>query len=149
MKNWLLNKILIRMLNKLPPNVLKTLEWGSELVNNAIDSINRRKKNTPKKHFKRGLYTGVTISLQPIFARGIMESQLEGMDMAQKAPDKSGRKGISLVQITNMFPNDEAAEKWITEQRWPDGPYCPHCGSLNVQSGIKHSSMTHRCRLHG
>ena len=52
MKNWLLNKILIRMLNKLPPNVLKTLEWGSELVNNAIDSINRRKKNTPKKHFK-------------------------------------------------------------------------------------------------
>ena len=66
--------------------------------------------------------------------------------MAQKAPGKSGRKGISLVQITNMFPNDEAAEKWITEQRWPDGPYCPHCGSLNVQSGIKHSSMTHRCR---
>ena len=40
------------MLSKLSPNVLKTLEWGSELVNNAIDSINRRKKNTPKKHFK-------------------------------------------------------------------------------------------------
>ena len=66
--------------------------------------------------------------------------------MAQKAPGKSYRKGISLVEITNMFPNDEAAENWITEQRWPDGPYCPHCGSLNVQSGIKHSSMTHRCR---
>ena len=66
--------------------------------------------------------------------------------MASKAPGKANRKGISLVQITNMFPNDEAAEKWITEQRWPDGPYCPHCGSLNVQSGIKHSSMTHRCR---
>ena len=66
--------------------------------------------------------------------------------MAQKAPGKSDRKGISLVEITNMFPNDEAAEKWIIEQRWPDGPYCPHCGSLNVQSGIKHSSMTHRCR---
>ena len=66
--------------------------------------------------------------------------------MAQKAPGKSYRKGISLVKITDMFPNNEAAEKWITEQRWPDGPYCPHCGSLNVQSGIKHSSMTHRCR---
>ena len=66
--------------------------------------------------------------------------------MAQKAPGKSDRKGISLVKITDMFPNNEAAEKWIIEQRWPDGPYCPHCGSLNVQSGIKHSSMTHRCR---
>ena len=52
MKNWLLNKILIKILSKLSPNVLKTLKWGSELVNNAIDSINRRKKNTPKKHFK-------------------------------------------------------------------------------------------------
>ena len=66
--------------------------------------------------------------------------------MAQKAPGKSYRKGISLVKIADMFPNNEAAEKWITEQRWTDGPYCPHCGSLNVQAGIKHRSMTHRCR---
>ena len=66
--------------------------------------------------------------------------------MASKAPGKAHRKGISLIEITAMFPTDEAAEKWIEAQRWPDGPYCPHCGSLNVQSGIKHSSMTHRCR---
>ena len=66
--------------------------------------------------------------------------------MAQKAPGKAHRKGISLIEITAMFPTDEAAEKWIAAQRWPDGPTCPHCGSLNVQSGIKHRSMTHRCR---
>ena len=66
--------------------------------------------------------------------------------MARKGPGKAHRKGISLVKITKMFPDEEAAEKWIIEQRWPDGPYCPHCGSLNVQEGIKHSSMTHRCR---
>ena len=66
--------------------------------------------------------------------------------MVGKAPGKSHRKGISMVKIMDMFPSDEQAEQWITEQRWPDGPYCPHCGSLNVQSGIKHSSMTHRCR---
>ena len=29
---------------------------------------------------------------------------------------------------------------------WPNGPHCPKCGSMNVQSGIKHRSMTHRCR---
>ena len=28
----------------------------------------------------------------------------------------------------------------------PEGPYCPKCGSFNVQSGIKHKTMTHRCR---
>ena len=30
--------------------------------------------------------------------------------------------------------------------RWPNGPYCPKCGSVNVQSNIKHKTMTHRCR---
>ena len=66
--------------------------------------------------------------------------------MASTAPGKANRKGISLIEITAMFPTDEAAEKWIAAQRWPDGPTCPHCGSLNVQAGIKHRSMTHRCR---
>ena len=66
--------------------------------------------------------------------------------MASKAPGKAHRKGISLIEITAMFPTDEAAEKWIEAERWPDGPVCPHCGSLNVQASIKHRSMTHRCR---
>ena len=30
--------------------------------------------------------------------------------------------------------------------RWPDGPCCLHCGTGNVQCGIKHKSMAHRCR---
>ena len=66
--------------------------------------------------------------------------------MAHKAPGKAHRKGISLIEVAAMFPTDEAAEKWIAAQRWPAGPTCPHCGSLNVQEGIKHRSMTHRCR---
>ena len=45
-----------------------------------------------------------------------------------------------------MFPTEDAAREWLESEIWPQGPYCPHCGSLNVQSGIKHSSMTHRCR---
>jgi len=51
-----------------------------------------------------------------------------------------------LIQIIGMFPDDSAAEAWFIERRWPDGPYCPHCGSFNVQSDIKHKAMTHRCR---
>ncbi len=66
--------------------------------------------------------------------------------MSKKAPGKSDRRGLSLVELTDMFPNEEAAEKWFMEVRWPKGPYCPQCKSHNVQSDIQHHSMTHRCR---
>ena len=64
----------------------------------------------------------------------------------KKAPGKHYREGLSLVKLTKIFPNDAIASKWFEAKRWPNGPYCPHCGSFNVQSGVKHSTMTHRCR---
>ena len=63
-----------------------------------------------------------------------------------KGPGKSYREGLSLDRLFRMFPTDEAAEAWFTAERWPGGPYCPHCGSRNVQCGIAHPTMTHRCR---
>ena len=63
-----------------------------------------------------------------------------------KGPGKSFRKGLTLLQIADMFRDEEAAIAWIAARRWPDGPFCPKCGSLNVQSNIKHRTMTHRCR---
>ena len=66
--------------------------------------------------------------------------------MAHRAPGKSYRKGISLVELTRMFPDDATAERWFVETRWPDGPHCPYCGSINVQSGAKHKTMPYRCR---
>ena len=45
-----------------------------------------------------------------------------------------------------MFRDEDRAREWIGYLRWPHGPCCPACGSLNVQSGIKHATMTHRCR---
>ena len=66
--------------------------------------------------------------------------------MAHKAPGKHFRNGMSLIEITRMFPDAKTAERWFEGQFWPDGPHCPHCGSVNVQSGIKHPTMTHRCR---
>ena len=66
--------------------------------------------------------------------------------MAQKAPGKSHRKGLTLAALFRMFPDDAAAEKWFAEQRWPEGPHCPYCGSVNVQSGAKHKTMPYRCR---
>ena len=68
--------------------------------------------------------------------------------MARNAPGKHFRKGISLPEIIRMFPDDEAAKQWFTEERWPKGPDCPHCGSTNVLSGAKHV-MPYRCREKG
>ncbi len=66
--------------------------------------------------------------------------------MRKKAPGKAFRKGISLKQIMRMFPDNETAEQWFIQQRWPDGVCCPACGSVNVQTGAKHPTMPFRCR---
>ena len=66
--------------------------------------------------------------------------------MAHKAPGKSHRKGLTLLQVADMFKDEETSKTWLAEQRWPEGPHCPYCDSPNVQSNIKHKTMTHRCR---
>ena len=66
--------------------------------------------------------------------------------MIGKGPGRSSRKGLTLLQVADMFRDEAAAIKWIEDLRWPNGPFCPDCGSINVQSGIKHKTMTHRCR---
>ena len=66
--------------------------------------------------------------------------------MVRKAPGKAHRKGLTFMEVADMFRDEDAAREWIEAQRWPDGPYCPKCGSFNVQSGIAHKTATHRCR---
>ena len=66
--------------------------------------------------------------------------------MAHKAPGKHYRKGIALFELTALFPDNATAEKWFADQRWPEGPHCPRCGSTNVQSGTAHKTMPYRCR---
>lgn len=66
--------------------------------------------------------------------------------MTKKAPGKAHRKGLTLLEVADMFRDEASAYDWIAARRWPDGPFCPKCGSFNVQSGIAHKTMTHRCR---
>ena len=64
--------------------------------------------------------------------------------MAQKAPGKAYRTGISLPELFKMFPDDEAARAWFERERWNSEPWCPHCGSFNVRQN-RHKSMPWRC----
>ena len=66
--------------------------------------------------------------------------------MPHKAPGKYYRKGLSWMEITKMFPNEEQAEQWFAQARWPNGPVCPKCHSTNIQSKAKHATMPYRCR---
>ncbi|MCQ3808307.1 MAG: IS1595 family transposase [Acidimicrobiaceae bacterium] len=66
-----------------------------------------------------------------------------------KAPGKAFRKGMTLVELIRKFPDNKAAEAWITEIRWPDGPECPRCGCDNVQHPTSHKTMPYRCRGNG
>ncbi len=66
--------------------------------------------------------------------------------MKKKGPGKWFRKGITLIEVIAMFPDDESAEKWFASMRWPDGPACPRSRGSSVQSGAAHPSMPYRCR---
>ena len=53
------------------------------------------------------------------------------MTITHKSPGKHYRKGISLIDLFNMFPDEETAEKWFEEERWGVNGgelSCPKCG---------------------
>lgn len=53
---------------------------------------------------------------------------------------------MTLVEFFDRFPNDEAAEAWFIEQRWPDGVRCAHCGAANVGERKNRKPRQWRCR---
>ena len=68
--------------------------------------------------------------------------------MAEKAPGKHYRKGISLPELFRMFPDNETARQWFEQKRWGDEPWCPHCGSYNVRPD-KSKTQPWRCKSNG
>ena len=65
--------------------------------------------------------------------------------MSKTAPGKHYRNGITFAQPFQMFPDDEVAEKWFVETRWPDGLRCAHCDGENVGERGKHPRMPYHC----
>lgn len=54
-----------------------------------------------------------------------------------------------MTDITNpIFSDAIEARKWLERQRWPDGPYCPHCGEAENTTplyGKSHRPGLHQC----
>ena len=64
--------------------------------------------------------------------------------MAKKAPGKAHRKGLTLIQLMEMFPTEEAATKWFEEVLWSDDRCCGKCGSVRTTQAI-HKYMPYWC----
>ena len=61
-----------------------------------------------------------------------------------RGPGKSYRKGMTLEELFDMFPDDETAEQWFVSVRWPDGLRCPRCEGGNVAKRT-HPTMPYHC----
>lgn len=59
-------------------------------------------------------------------------------------PGKSHRKGISLIELARMFPNEEAAVKWFESVVWPTERCCGKCGSTRTTEA-SHKTMPYWC----
>ncbi|MYA87076.1 MAG: IS1595 family transposase [Boseongicola sp. SB0662_bin_57] len=67
--------------------------------------------------------------------------------MTRNASGRSHREGMTVAQLRKMFPDNDTAEKWLEEQRWPDGKrHCPDCGSVNHLVVKTRKPMPYRCR---
>ena len=64
--------------------------------------------------------------------------------MAHNAPGRHYREGITLMQLADMFPDEAAARTWFEGLVWPDGRYCPRCGSTRTHEA-SHAKSPYRC----
>ena len=59
-------------------------------------------------------------------------------------PGKHFRKGITMMDLFQKFPDNSTAEKWFESRIWKDGRKCPKCGSPDT-SVSAHRTMPYRC----
>ena len=64
--------------------------------------------------------------------------------MSHKAPGKSDREGVTMMQLCDMFPTEESAREWFESRVWPNGRHCPRCGSTRT-SEASHAYMPYWC----
>ncbi len=60
------------------------------------------------------------------------------------APGKSYRQGITIIELGDIFPTEDAAREWFESQVWGDERACGHCGSFRT-TGARHKTMPYWC----
>ena len=67
------------------------------------------------------------------------------MARTHKAPGKSHRTGITLLQLASRFPDEQSAIDWFETRLWPAGRCCGHCGSVKTSEVPNAKPMPYWC----
>lgn len=61
---------------------------------------------------------------------------------------KTAQKPVSLsvFQFMQRYPNEDAARQYMENRVWPNGRFCPHCGSIRTIEVKDHKPMPYRCQ---
>lgn len=65
--------------------------------------------------------------------------------MARKAPGKAHREGITLLQLMDMFPDEETATAWFEDVVWNGQRCCGKCGSIKTKEVPNAKPMPYWC----
>ena len=63
----------------------------------------------------------------------------------KKAPGRADREGISVIELADMFPDEESAEVWFERQMWPSVRCCGHCGSTRTNETPNRKPQPYWC----
>ena len=67
--------------------------------------------------------------------------------MADNAPGRHHRQGVTTRELVAMFPDAPTAERWFEDVAWGEtGRYCPRCGSLDTKERPSRKPMPYWCR---
>jgi transposase-like protein len=50
----------------------------------------------------------------------------------KKAPPTGTAADLNAMTMAGLFADEDKAREFLESQRWPDGPVCPHCGSVEA-----------------
>ena len=62
-----------------------------------------------------------------------------------EAPGRADREGMSLIQMFEMFPSEEAASAWFEDVLWNGKRACGHCGSERTREVPNAKPMPYWC----
>ncbi len=67
-------------------------------------------------------------------------------DTIRTGPGKAYRRGISVIELFDMFPDEESARTWLENLRWSDGRReCPRFWSERTHPVKSGKPMPYRC----
>ena len=62
-----------------------------------------------------------------------------------EAPGRADREGMSLIEMFELFPSEEAASAWFEDVSWNGQRACGHCGSERTREVPNAKPMPYWC----